>query len=176
MCAGSAAGYTESMVSALYPGSFDPVTKGHLDLVERALPLFERLTVAVAVNSSKTPTFSVEERLALLRDVLPPDPRLAVASFSGLVVDYCRQQGIGAILRGVRTVSDFEYEYQLALTNRHLAPGIETVFVMPSVQYSYVSSSLIREIVRNGGDASSFVPPVVERRLRERLRPSQVRP
>ncbi|MBL8722497.1 MAG: pantetheine-phosphate adenylyltransferase [Planctomycetes bacterium] len=160
------------MVFALYPGSFDPVTKGHLDLVERALPLFERLTVAVAINSSKAPTFTVEERVELLRAALPADPRLEVATFRGLVVDYCRQQGIGAILRGVRTVSDFEYEYQLALTNRHLAPGIETVFVMPSVQYSYVSSSLIREIVRNGGDAASFVPPVVERRLRERLRPS----
>jgi pantetheine-phosphate adenylyltransferase len=160
------------MVFALYPGSFDPVTKGHLDLVERALPLFERLTVAVAINSSKAPTFTVEERVELLRASLPADPRLEVATFRGLVVDYCRQQGIGAILRGVRTVSDFEYEYQLALTNRHLAPGIETVFVMPSVQFSYVSSSLIREIVRNGGDAGSFVPPVVERRLRERLRPS----
>jgi pantetheine-phosphate adenylyltransferase len=159
------------VVSALYPGSFDPVTRGHLDLVERALPLFDRLTVAVAKNSSKTPTFSAEERVDLLREVLPRDPRLSVASFHGLVVDYCRAEGIGAILRGVRTVSDFEYEYQMALTNRHLAPGIETVFVMPSVQFSYVSSSLIREIVRNGGDVSTFLPAPVERRLRERLRP-----
>lgn len=160
------------MVSALYPGSFDPVTRGHLDLVERALPLFDHLTVAVAVNSSKTPTFSADERVDLLREVLPKDPRLSVTAFRGLVVDYCRAQGIGAVLRGVRTVSDFEYEYQMALTNRHLAPGIETVFVMPSVQYSYVSSSLIREIVRNGGDVSSFLPPPVERMLRARLRPA----
>lgn len=159
------------MVSALYPGSFDPVTRGHLDLVERALPLFDRLTVAVGVNTSKQATFSPEERVAMLRDVLPKDPRVTVTTFSGLVVDFCRAQGIGAILRGVRTVSDFEYEYQMALTNRHLAPGIETVFVMPSVQYSYVSSSLIREIVRNGGDVSTFLPPAVERALRERLRP-----
>ncbi len=159
------------MVSALYPGSFDPVTCGHLDLVERSLPLFESLTVAVALNSSKAPTFSAEERVLMLREVLPPDPRLAVTTFHGLVVDFCRARGIGAILRGVRTVSDFEYEYQMALTNRHLAPGIETVFVMPSVQYSYVSSSLIREIVRNGGEVGSFVPGPVERRLRERLRP-----
>ena len=164
------------MVSAIYPGSFDPVTRGHLDLVERALPLFERLTVAVSINSTKTPTFTPEERVAMLREVLPQDPRLSVTSFRGLVVDFCRAQGIGAILRGVRTVSDFEYEYQMALTNRHLAPGIESVFVMPSVQYSYVSSSLIREIVRNGGDVSSFLPPLVERALRERLRPGTATP
>jgi pantetheine-phosphate adenylyltransferase len=157
------------MVSAVYPGSFDPVTRGHLDLVERALPLFDRLTVAVAINSSKSSTFTVDERKEMLREVLPEDSRLDVVTFRGLVVDFCRQQRIGAILRGVRTVSDFEYEYQLALTNRHLAPDIETVFVMPSAQYSYVSSSLIREIVRNGGDVSSFLPPAVERRLRDRL-------
>ena len=160
------------MVFAIYPGSFDPVTRGHLDLVERALPLFDKLTVAVAVNSSKNATFTPEERVAMLREVLPADPRLSVTTFRGLVVDFCRAQGIGAILRGVRTVSDFEYEYQMALTNRHLAPGIETVFVMPSVQFSYVSSSLIREVVRNGGDVGSFLPPPVERRLRERLRPN----
>ena len=159
------------MVSALYPGSFDPVTRGHLDLVERALPLFDHLTVAVARNSSKQPTFTADERVRMLQEVLPKDRRLSVTSFSGLVVDFCRSQGIGAILRGVRTVSDFEYEYQMALTNRHLVPAIETVFVMPSVQCSYVSSSLIREIVRNGGDVSSFLPPVVERALRDRLRP-----
>ena len=158
------------MVSALYPGSFDPVTRGHLDLVERALPLFDKLTVAVAINSTKSATFTPEERVQMLRDVLPADERLSVTTFRGLVVDFCRAQGIGAILRGVRTVSDFEYEYQLALTNRHLAPGIETVFVMPSAQYSYVSSSLIREIVRNGGDVGSFLHPPVEQRLRERLR------
>lgn len=161
------------MVSALYPGSFDPVTRGHLDLVERALPLFDHLTVAVARNSSKSATFTPEERVAMLREVLPKDARVSVTTFRGLVVDFCRTQGIGAILRGVRTVSDFEYEYQMALTNRHLAGAIETVFVMPSVQYSYVSSSLIREIVRNGGDVSSFLPPPVERALRERLRPNE---
>ncbi len=160
------------MVSALYPGSFDPVTFGHLDLVQRALPLFDRLTVAVARNSSKSGTFTFDERVDMLREVLPADPRLSVTTFAGLVVDYCRAQGIGAVLRGLRTVSDFEYEYQMALTNRHLAPAIETVFVMPSVQYSYVSSSLIREIVKNGGDVGSFLPPSVERRLRQRLRPT----
>ncbi len=160
------------MVSALYPGSFDPVTLGHLDLIQRALPLFDRLTVAVAINSSKQPTFTAEERVAMLRETLPQDDRLSVTTFTGLVVDYCRREGIGAILRGVRTVSDFEFEYQMALTNRHLADDIESVFVMPSVEYSYVSSSLIREIVKHGGDVSGFLPEVVERRLRERLRPA----
>ena len=157
------------MVTAIYPGSFDPVTRGHLDLVARALPLFDHLTVAVAVNRQKAPTFTPEERVAQLREVLPRDAKVSVTSFTGLVVDFCRQQGIGAILRGVRTVSDFEYEYQMALTNRHLQPRIETVFVMPSVEYSFVSSSLIKEIVKSGGDVGHFVPPQVERRLRERL-------
>jgi pantetheine-phosphate adenylyltransferase len=157
------------MVRAIYPGSFDPVTRGHLDLVERALPLFDSLTVAVAVNRQKAPTFTPEERVALLREVLPQDPRVSVTTFTGLVVDFCRLQGISAILRGVRTVSDFEYEYQMALTNRHLQPRIETVFVMPSVEYSFVSSSLIKDIVKNGGDVAHFVPPAVERLLRERL-------
>ena len=157
------------MVSALYPGSFDPVTRGHLDLVERALPLFDHLSVAVATNSQKQSTFSIEERVAMLREVLPDSDRLSVVTFSGLVVDFCREKQIGAILRGVRTVSDFESEYQMALTNRHLEPSIESVFVMPSAQYSYVSSSLMREVVRNGGDVSSFLHPVVEQRLRDRL-------
>lgn len=159
------------MVSAIYPGSFDPVTRGHLDLIARALPLFDRLTVAVAINRSKTPTFTPEERIEMLREVLPEDPRLTVTTFQGLVVDFCRDRGITAILRGVRTVSDFEYEYQMALTNRHLSPAVETVFVMPSVEYSFVSSSLIKEIVKNGGSIGQFLPPAVERRLRDRLRP-----
>lgn len=159
------------MVSAIYPGSFDPVTRGHLDLIARALPLFDQLTVAVAINRSKTPTFSPEERIEMLREVLPEDPRLTVTTFRGLVVDFCRERGITAILRGVRTVSDFEYEYQMALTNRHLSPAVETVFVMPSVEYSFVSSSLIKEIVKNGGSIGQFLPPEVERRLRDRLRP-----
>ena len=159
------------MVSALYPGSFDPVTLGHLDLIHRAMPLFDRLTVAVATNSQKQPTFTAEERIEMLGEVLPDDERVSVTMFGGLVIDFCRERGIGAILRGVRTISDFEFEYQMALTNRHLAPDIETVFVMPSVQYSYVSSSLIREIVRNGGDVSGFLPSSVEQRLRLRLGP-----
>jgi len=132
------------MVSALYPGSFDPVTRGHLDLVERALPLFDRLTVAVAANSSKSATFTPDERVAMLKEVLPQDPRVSVTTFRGLVVDFCQQRGIGAILRGIRTVSDFEYEYQMALTNRALNGAVESVFVMPSEEYAYLSSTLIR--------------------------------
>ena len=157
------------MVSALYPGSFDPVTRGHIDLVERGLPLFDHLTVAVGVNTHKNPTFTTEERVEMLREVLPESDKLEVVTFTGLVVDYCREHGIGAILRGLRTVSDFEAEYQMALTNRHLESKVESVFVMPSAQYSYVSSPLIREIVRSGGDVSSFLPGVVEQRLRDRL-------
>ena len=157
------------MVSALYPGSFDPVTLGHLDLVERALPLFEHVIVAVGVNTQKSPIFTAEERVEMLREALPESAKLTVVTFTGLVVDYCREHGVGAILRGLRTVSDFDSEYQMALTNRHMEPKIESVFMMPSPQFSYVSSSLIREIVRCGGDVRSFLPESVEQRLRDRL-------
>jgi pantetheine-phosphate adenylyltransferase len=164
------------MVSALYPGSFDPVTCGHLDLVERGLSLFDGVTVAVAENISKQPVFSLEERLALLREVLPSDPRVQITSFRGLVVDFCRQHGFRVVLRGLRTVSDFEYEYQMALTNRHMLPEVETVFVMPSVRYSFISSTLIKDIVRHGGDVSDFLPPAVEKLLRTRLAQSAPAP
>ncbi|MEZ5965679.1 MAG: pantetheine-phosphate adenylyltransferase [Planctomycetota bacterium] len=155
------------MVRALYPGSFDPVTHGHLDLVDRALRLFESVTVAAAENISKQPVFTVDERLALLREVLPA--RAQVVTFRGLVVDYCREHGFDVIIRGLRTMSDFEYEYQMALTNRHLNPKVETVFVMPSLQFSYVSSSLIKDVVRNGGDVAAYLPPAVEKALRAKL-------
>jgi pantetheine-phosphate adenylyltransferase len=158
------------MARALYPGSFDPVTLGHLDLVERALNLFESITVAVADNSGKKTLFDLDDRVEMLREVLADRQRITVASFSGLVVDYCKAQGFTAILRGLRTVSDFEYEYQMALTNRHLNPDVETVFVMPSVAHSYVSSSLIKDVLRNGGDVSHFLPETVEKRLCARLR------
>lgn len=158
------------MARALYPGSFDPVTLGHLDLVDRALNLFESITVAVADNSGKKALFDLDDRVEMLQEVLADRQRITVASFSGLVVDYCKAQGFTAILRGLRTVSDFEYEYQMALTNRHLNPHVETVFVMPSVAHSYVSSSLIKDVLRNGGDVSHFLPETVEKRLRARLR------
>jgi pantetheine-phosphate adenylyltransferase len=157
------------MVAALYPGSFDPVTRGHIDLVERALRLFDEVTVAAAENIAKAPVFSLEERLDLLRQSLPDSPQLKVTAFRGLVVDFCRREGFRVILRGLRTVSDFESEYQMALTNRHLMPEIETVFVMPSARYSFVSSTLIKDIVRQGGVVSDFLPPAAEQRLRARL-------
>ncbi|MCC6782327.1 MAG: pantetheine-phosphate adenylyltransferase [Planctomycetes bacterium] len=155
------------MVRALYPGSFDPVTRGHLDLVHRARALFGSVTVAVARNSGKNPIFTVEERIELLQQELPDD--VAVVGFSELVVEFCKREGFGVVLRGLRNVGDFEFEYQMALTNRHLRPEIETVFVMPSHAYSYVSSSLIKDVVRYGGDVSSFVTPRVEAAMRAKL-------
>jgi pantetheine-phosphate adenylyltransferase len=155
------------MARALYPGSFDPVTHGHLDLVDRALRLFDSVTVAAAENITKQPVFSLDERLSLLREVLPK--KVAVQAFRGLVVDYCRAHGFDVIIRGLRTMSDFEYEYQMAMTNRHLNPQVETVFVMPNLQFSYVSSSLIKDVVRNGGDVSTYLPPAVEKALRAKL-------
>ncbi len=159
----------ETMVRAIYPGSFDPVTLGHLDLVERALGMFDSVTVAVGSNIGKLALFTPEERMDLLRAVLPE--RVEVVSFGGLVVEFCAESDFQVILRGLRTVSDFEYEYQMALTNRHLRHDVETVFVMPSVEHSFVSSSLIKDIVRNGGDVSSFVPPLVVAALRDRIGP-----
>ena len=155
------------MVRALYPGSFDPVTSGHVDLVERGMALFGAVTVAIAENIQKQALFTVAERVAMLRATLPAE--VEVTSFRGLVVDFCADNGYPVILRGLRTVADFEFEHQMALTNRHMRPEVETVFVMPSIEYSFVSSSLIKDIVRNGGDVSSFVPPAIERQLRDRL-------
>ena len=149
------------MARALYPGSFDPVTHGHLDLVTRALGLFDAVTVAVAENISKLPLFTLEERLEMLREVLPGSEKLDVVSFQGLVVDFCKEHRHDVILRGLRTVSDFEFEYQMALTNRHLNDALVTVFVIPSIEFSFVSSSLIKDIVRNGGGVTAFVPASV---------------
>lgn len=155
------------MVRALYPGSFDPVTRGHLDLVDRARRLFDSVTVAVARNTGKSPLFTVEERMELLRHELPDG--VEVVGFQELVVSFAAREGFGVILRGLRNVGDFEFEYQMALTNRHLDPHVETVFVMPSHAYSYVSSSLIKDVVRYGGDVSSFVTPRVEAAMRQKL-------
>ena len=157
------------MARALYPGSFDPVTWGHLDLVDRALKLFESITVAVADNVAKRALFDLEDRVEMLTEVLSHRKGITVTSFSGLVVDYCKKEGFTVILRGLRTISDFEYEYQMALTNRQLNSEVETVFVMPSVEHSYFSSSLIKDVVRNGGDVAHFLPAAIEARLRSRL-------
>jgi pantetheine-phosphate adenylyltransferase len=158
------------MVKALYPGSFDPVTNGHLDLIERGSRLFAELRVLVAVNSRKEPIFSGEERVALLRAETARFDNVSVDSAEGLVVDYAKANGFDTLLRGVRTTADFNAEYQMAMTNRDLAPEVETVFVMPSLAWSYLSSSLIREIMLSGGDASRFVPPAVAEALAAKFR------
>ena len=157
------------MIEAVYPGTFDPVTHGHLDLIDRGARRFERLIVSVAAHSSKTPVFSLEERVEMIDELVQPYDNVTVEAFDGLVVNYVRERGCSVIFRGLRTVSDFEYEHTMALTNRTLAPDIETVFLMPSPQYSFVSSRLIKEIMTAGGDVSGFVPDAVARRLADRL-------
>jgi len=151
--------------AALYPGTFDPVTRGHLDLIRRGLDLFGSLQVAVALSKSKDTLFTVDERVAMLKEETADWEGVSVVSFRGLVVDHCRAQSIQVILRGVRTISDFEYEYQMALTNRALEEKIETVFVMPSEEYSFVSSRLIKEVYASGGDLGRFLTPAVRSAL-----------
>ena len=154
---------------ALYAGSFDPITNGHADLIRRSLGFVDRLVVGVAVNVAKQPLFSADERMALIRAAVEDDPRVEVRAFSGLVVDFARQIGVTVVLRGLRAVADFEYEYQMALMNRHLSPGLETMFMVPSVEVSYVSSSLVREVARFGGDIDALVHPTVARALRAKF-------
>ena len=163
------------MNAALYAGTFDPVTLGHLDLIERGRRLFPRLWVGVAHNVRKAPLFTAAERVAMLEaEVRRRRLRgVKVVTFGGLVVDWAREHGVSVLLRGVRTTSDFEAEYQMALTNRALSADIESVFVMPSERFAYLSSTLIREVVRGGGDVSRWVPPAVERALRRRLAEGQ---
>jgi pantetheine-phosphate adenylyltransferase len=153
---------------AVFPGSFDPITNGHLDIVDRGLALFDRVRMAILVNPEKKPLFSVEERVALIRAAYPRNARVEVDTFSGLLVDYAQRVGASAIIRGIRAISDFEYEFQMALMNRRLDPRIETVFMMPAESYSYVSSRLVKEVFQLGGRVSDLVPEVVERRLREK--------
>jgi len=154
---------------ALYAGSFDPITNGHADLIRRSLSFVDRLVVGVAVNVAKQPLFSAEERMALIRSAVEDDPRVEVRAFRGLVVDFAKEIGVSVVLRGLRAVADFEYEYQMALMNRHLSPGLETMFMVPSVQVSYVSSSLVREVARFGGDIDALVHPAVARALRAKF-------
>jgi len=152
---------------AIYPGSFDPITRGHEDLIRRSLAFVDRVIVAVAVNVTKQPLFTSEERLALIREAVS-DTRVDVRSFDGLLVDFARAAGATVIIRGLRAVSDFEYEFQMALMNRTLAPGIETVFLVPAFDLTYLSSSLVREVARFGGDVSSLVHPVVQQGLKRK--------
>jgi pantetheine-phosphate adenylyltransferase len=155
---------------ALYAGSFDPFTNGHADLIRRSLGFADRLVVAVATNVAKSPLFTAEERVRLMRAALEHESRVTVESFSGLLVDFARSKGVRLIIRGLRAVSDFEYEYQMALMNRHLRPELETVFMIPSLDTTHVSSSLVREVARFGGDISKLVHPVVADALRAKFR------
>lgn len=155
---------------AIYPGSFDPVTNGHLDLIERGTKLFDLLIVSVLRNIEKEPLFTVPERLEMLREVIRPWPNVQVDVFDGLLVNYARSRKAGVILRGIRAISDYEYELQMALMNRKLEPRLETVFMMPAEAYSYLSSKLVREVARLGGAVEGLVPQVVEERLRAKLK------
>lgn len=150
---------------AIVPGSFDPLTNGHVDIVLRSAQLFERVTVAVLVNAEKKPLFTADERVALIREVFSPYSNITVDRFDGLLVEYARQRGARAIVRGLRAVSDFEIEFQMALMNRHLEPSIEAVFMMPAEQYTYLSSRLLKEVFHLGGSVDGLVPPAVERAL-----------
>ena len=151
---------------SIYPGSFDPLTNGHLDLIERGARLFDRLIVAILRNENKASLFSVEERADMLRESVKHLPNVSVETFNGLLVKFAAEKGARLILRGIRAVSDYEYELQMALMNRKLHPEMETVFMLPGEAYSYVSSRLVKEVYRLGGDVSDLVPPLVEQRLK----------
>jgi pantetheine-phosphate adenylyltransferase len=156
-------------VSALYPGTFDPPTNGHIDLIQRGAKLFEHLTVAILNNPVKDPLFTVEERVEMLKESTAMLTNVSVATFDGLMVEFARKQGASAVLRGIRAISDYEYEFQMALMNRRLAPEIETVFLQPAGRYSFVSSRMLKEVFAFGGDVSGLVPPNVLKRLRARM-------
>ena len=158
-----------SHVIAIYPGSFDPITNGHLDLIQRGAKMFDRLIVSILRNDAKQPLFSVEERMEMLREVLHVYPNVAVESFDGLLVDYASARGATVLLRGIRAISDYEYELQMALMNRRLEPRIETVFMMPAETYSYVSSRLVKEVFQLNGAVTGLVPPFVEQRMKEKM-------
>jgi pantetheine-phosphate adenylyltransferase len=151
---------------AIYPGSFDPLTNGHVDIIERGARIFDSIVVAILANVEKAPLFSEQERVSMIRDVFKDRPNVQVETFEGLLVDYAQRKKASVLVRGLRAVSDFEYEFQMALMNRHLAPGLETVFMMPAEQYTYISSRLIKEVFMLGGEVEGLVPPVVEDKLR----------
>jgi pantetheine-phosphate adenylyltransferase len=156
-------------IGAMYPGTFDPITRGHEDLIRRCVRLFDRVVVAIASNPKKAPLFTLDERVALAKEVLTDLPEVSVTGYTGLTVEFARANGFKAIIRGLRAISDFEYEFQLAMMNRHLIDGVETVFLTPSEHHTFISSSLIREIAEFGGDVGAFVHPVVAEHLRQKL-------
>jgi pantetheine-phosphate adenylyltransferase len=156
-------------VRALYPGTFDPPTNGHIDLIQRGSKLFEHLTVAILINPVKNPLFTVEERVEMLEEATASLENVSVAVFDGLMVDFARKLGAKAVLRGIRAISDYEHEFQMALMNRRLAPEVETVFLQPAGRYSYISSRMLKEVFSFGGDVSGLVPPNVLKRLHKRV-------
>ena len=160
-------------VRAIYPGTFDPPTNGHVDLIQRGSKLFDHLIVAVLNNPGKDPLFTVEERVEMLKEVTAAIGNVSVATFDGLMVEFARQQGASAVLRGIRAISDYEHEFQMALMNRRLAPEVETVFLQPAGRYSFVSSRMVKEVFSFGGDVSGLVPPNVLKRLRVRINNGQ---
>lgn len=156
------------MIGALYPGTFDPITNGHHDLVRRAVDIFGRVLVAIAANPGKAPLFTVDERVDLAREVLRDIPNVEVTGYTGLTVDFARQRGLNVVVRGLRAVSDFEFEFQLANMSRHLAREVDYVFMTPQEQFTFISSTLVREIAQFGGDVSQFVHPTVAEALRKK--------
>jgi pantetheine-phosphate adenylyltransferase len=157
-------------VKALYPGTFDPPTNGHVDLIQRGSKLFDHLTVAILVNPVKNPLFTLEERVEMLEEVTGALGNVSVATFDGLMVEFARKVGASAVLRGIRAISDYEHEFQMALMNRRLAPDVETVFLQPAGRYSFVSSRMVKEVFSFGGDISGLVPPNVVKKLRARIK------
>jgi pantetheine-phosphate adenylyltransferase len=155
---------------AIYAGSFDPITKGHVDLISRTVGFVDHLIVAVAINSAKQPMFTVEERTQMIAETFKGDSRVEVQSFTGLLVEFAKRVNSRLLIRGLRAVSDFEYEYQMALMNRHLSQELETVFMLPSLDTTYISATLVREVARYGGDLTSLVPPVVADALRRKMK------
>lgn len=155
------------MKSAVYPGTFDPITNGHIDIIKRSLRIFDRVVIAVAPNPKKTPLFDINERIFMIEEATKGMKNVEIEPFEGLLVDYIRQKGAIAIIRGLRAVSDFEYEFQMALMNRKLSDTIETVFMMPSEEYSYLTSSLIKEVASYGGEVKDLVPSIAAKRLKD---------
>ena len=158
------------MAKALYPGTFDPVTLGHIDLIERALHLFDEVTVAIATSESKTPLFTLEERIDHIQTIFEGNKRIKVIGFTGLVVDLAKEEESNILIRGLRAVSDFEYELQLANMNRAMSPNLESIFLTPKAKFSFLSSTLVREIASMGGEISSFVDPIIEDALKKRFK------
>lgn len=155
--------------TAIYPGTFDPMTLGHLDILKRAAGMFDKVIISVAAGSSKKTLFTIDERIGMIRKIISNIKNVSVKSFDGLLVDYAKNSNAGIIIRGIRSVSDFDFEFQMALTNKKLSPAIETVFLFPSEIYSYISSTLVREIALNGSDVSEFVPPIAAKEIKKKF-------